>query len=241
MRRLPLLASFLGLALALAAWPAAAQTDQEARLREALRRATAEARSAQDSQARLQAEVTEARAERDALRQELAAARARLAELDAAPPGPSPEQLAEMEQLRATGRALAEQNAALQQALARWQGSQAEAVAFARQKEAERLATDAALGRARAAIDACEVKNGQLITAANEILALYQTPDFQTLVSRSREPLVGIWRVRLENIVQAHEDRIREGRFYRAAHPVPTPPPATPMPAQEAPARRAAR
>ncbi len=228
------------LAALLPAAPALSQADQEARLREALRRATADLRSLQDAQARLQAEATEARAQRDAMQRDLAAARARVTELEnRGPPGPPPEMVQEIERLRGLARAQAEQSAAQQQALGRFAGAQAEALQLARQKEAERAATEAALTRARAAIDACEVKNTELFRTATEILNLYQTPDFQSLLTRSREPLLGIWRTRLENIVQEHEDRIRDGRFHRAGFPIPPVPPATPLPpaAQERPRR----
>jgi chromosome segregation ATPase len=230
MRRLLLTSAALA---ALAAFPlgASAQSEQEARLREALRRATTELRGLQDAQARLQAEATAARAGREAMEAELTTARARIAELEAQQPtGPSPEAEAEMERLRAAARAAAEQNAAFQAVLGRWQAAANEAANVARQKEAERAATEVALTRARAALDAAEAKNTQLFRAANDILRLYETPEFRSLVTRSGEPLLGFWRVRLENIVQEHEDKIREGRFHRAAHPVPEAPPGSAMP-----------
>lgn len=231
MRRAALAIPALVLASALAAGPAAAQSEQENRLREALRRATADLRGAQDAQARLQAEATEAKAQRDRLQQQLDAQAARLAELEGRPTGPPPELLAELDQLRAAGRALQEQNEALNRTLARWQASQAEAVGFARAKEGERAAWEASFGRARAAIEACEAKNGQLLAAATEILGLYRQPEFRSLIQRSQEPLLGFWRVRLENIVQDHEDRIREGRYHRDPNATTAPPPGSPLPA----------
>ncbi len=209
-----------------------AQSDQEARLREALRRATADLRALQDGQARLQAEAAEAKAQRDRLQTENEQQAARIAEMEAKPPGPSPEMLAEFEGLRLAAAALEQQNGLLQTALGQWQAAYNEAANVARAKEAERLAYEASFGRARTAIDACVEKNDKLTAAAGEILKLYETPDFRSLIVRSQEPLLGLWRVRLETIVQEHEDRIREGRFHRAAFPTPAPPPASALPAE---------
>lgn len=222
------------LALLAAATPAAGQSDQEARLREALRRATADLRALQDGQARLQAEAAEAKAQRERLQQQFDAQAARIAELEAKPAGPTPEQEAEIASLREAIGQFQQQNAQLAQALQQWQAAQAEAANVARTKEAERAAWQAAFGRARTGLGACEAKNTQLLAAGTEILTLYETPEFRGLVTRSGEPLLGFWRVRLENIVQEHEDRIAAGRFTPdpAAHAAP--PPATPMPASVA-------
>lgn len=224
----------------LVATPAAAQSDQEARLREALRRATADLRSLQDGQARLQAEAAEAKAQRDRLQTQLDAQAARVAELEAKPTGPTPEQEAEIAALRDALGQFQAQNAQLAQALQQWQAAQAEAANVARTKEAERAAWQAAFTRARDGLGACETKNAQLLAAANEILVLYETPEFRSLVTRSGEPLLGFWRVRLENIVQEHEDRIAAGRHIRDPAAAVAPPPATPLPAGVA-GRRTAR
>lgn len=229
----------------LLAMPAAAQDSAEARLRESLRRATTDLRALQDGQAALQARATAAEAQRDRLQAELVAQAARLAELEARPTEPPPELVAELEALRAAARALQQQNAQLAQALTQWQAAYTEAAGVARQKEAERLGFERSLTAARAGIDAAEAKNNQLFATANDILKLYETQDFRQLLLRSYEPLLGLWRVRLENIVQDNEDRIREGRFYRTTAVVPPPPEVSPVPASLAarpqrPARRAA-
>jgi septal ring factor EnvC (AmiA/AmiB activator) len=221
----------LATALLLPAAPAAAQSDQEARLREALRRATTDLRTLQDGQARLQAEAAEAKAQRDRLQTQFDAQAARLAELEGKPTEPAPEVLAELEGLRANNATLTAQVQQLQQALAQWQAAFNEAAEVARTKEAERQAWQAAFTRARAGIDAAETKNAALFAAANEILRLYETEDFRRLVTLSGEPVFGFWRVRLENIVQEHEDRIDAGRHVRDPAAAVAPPPATPLPA----------
>lgn len=233
----------LFLLLTVAASPAMAQSETENRLREALRRATADLRGVQDAQARLQAEATQNKAERDQFEARVRELEARVAELEAAPAGPSPEQLAELEATRAAGQALLAENQALRAAVAQWQGTFNEAAAVARQKEAERLGFAASLRAARAAIDAAEEKNTKLIAVANDILKLYENDDFRNLLRRSYEPVLGFWRVRLENTVQENEDRIRAERFSRASFPLPAEPAVTPMPAAVAaePGRRSAR
>jgi len=237
LRILPVLA----LAAALPVAQAAAQTDQETRLREALRRATADLRGLQDAQARLQAESTEAKAQRDRLQAQFDAQAARLAELEAHPPGPPPEIVEELESLRGRAAMLQQQNAQLAEALGRWQAAYNEAAGVARTKEAERLAYQAAFTRIRTALGACETKNGELTAAAGELLTLYETPGFRTLVTRSGEPLLGFWRVRLENILQEHEDRIAAGRYHGDPAAGVAPPPATPLPTGLASPRRGVR
>jgi type II secretory pathway pseudopilin PulG len=226
------------LSMLIGALPAAAQSEQENRLREALRRATADLRALQDGQSRLQAEAAEAKAQRDRLQTQFDVQAARLAELEAKPTEPAPEVLEELETLRANVATLQEQNAQLQQTLGRWQAAYNEAANVARTKEGERAVYQQAFTRARDAVAACEAKNAALLTAAGDILKLYETPDFRTLVMRSGEPLLGFWRVRLENIVQDHEDRIAAGRFIGDPAAVASPPPATQMPAGLAAPRR---
>lgn len=240
MRR-ALIAPLVALAVALPLAPAAAQSDQEARLREALRRATADLRSLQDGQARLQAEAAEAKAQRERLQTQFDAQAARIAELEANPPGPPPEMVEELETLRAATAALQQQNAQLTEALGRWQVAYNEAAGVARTKEAERQAYQAAFTRIRTALGACETKNGELTAAAGELLVLYETPEFRSLVTRSGEPLLGFWRVRLENIMQEHEDRIAAGRYHGDPAASVAPPPATPLPASLANQRRGSR
>lgn len=208
-----------------------AQSETENRLREALRRATADLRGIQDGQARLQAEASQNKAERDQFEAKNRELEARVAELEAAPKGPSPEQEAEVAALRAAGQALLAENQQLRAGLARWQGAYNEAAQVARQKEAERLGFATSLRAARGAVDAAEEKNAKLTEVANSILKLYESQDFRSLLVKSYEPTLGFWRVRLENTVQDQEDRIRAERFQRGSVPIPPEPQAMPVPA----------
>ena len=48
---------------------------------------------------------------------------------------------------------------------------------------------------------------------ANDILHLYQTQGFRSLLLGSYEPLLGLKKVELENLVQHYEDRIEDQRL----------------------------
>lgn len=223
-------AILVAVVLLAAAGPVFAQSETEARLREALRRATSDLRGIQDGQARLQAEATQNKAERDQFEARVKELEAKLAEADAASKGPTPEQEAEVARMVAINQGLGAENEQLRAALARWQVAYNEAAAVARQKEAERLGYAASLRAARGAIDAAEEKNTRLTAVANDILRLYENDDFRNLLRRSYEPVLGFWRVRLENTVQEQEDRIRAERFQRASYPLPPEPQATAVP-----------
>jgi len=227
---MPMRRILVALLLLAATAPAMAQSETENRLRDALRRATADLRGIQDGQARLQAEATQNKAERDQFEARVQELEAKLAEAEATPKGPTPEQEEAFARLTAANQGLSAQNQELQVALARWQAAYNEAVAVARQKEAERLGYAASLRAARGAIDAAEEKNTKLTAVANDILRLYENDDFRNLLRRSYEPFLGFWRVRLENTVQEQEDRIRAERFQRASYPLPPEPQATPVP-----------
>ena len=70
------------------------------------------------------------------------------------------------------------------------------------------------------ALEACKAENKQLTGVAEDILHLYQTQDFRSLLLRSYEPLIGTAKVRLENLVQGYDDKIRDQEYI--------PPPAKP-------------
>jgi len=77
--------------------------------------------------------------------------------------------------------------------------------------------TQEALARLRAQaapagdrLQSCREKNGRLISLGEEILHLYETQDFRSLLVASYEPLLGLKRVELENLVQDYDDRLRD-------------------------------
>ena len=209
-------------------WPACASAQQdnsvEGRLREALRRTTVELRALQDGQAGLQAKLDQATQQRDQLQKQVDALNAKLAQ----PPPPDPE----LPKLREQIDALQQQNAALQAALQKVQRAYQDAAALARTKSAEANDLGQKLQLSEAKLKIATTANGKLISEANDILHLYRTQDFRSLLLGSYEPLLGFKRVELENMVQDYEDHILAQKYYgNAALPnaaTPTQPSAKP-------------
>ncbi len=202
------------------------------RLRDTLRHMTVDLRAAQDSQAALQSQLDQARKQQDMLQQQVATLTARLAQQPAtpAPATPAPAAAAapaadtgEAQQLHQAIDALKQQNASLQDGLSHWQTAYQQAATIARAKDAESRQLGTTAGTATRTLGVCEAKNTKLIGVANDILHLYQTRDFKSLLLGSYEPLLGFKRVELENIVQDNEDRIRDQTYYPNEQP-PAPP-----------------
>jgi len=187
-----------------------AQQSNEDRLREALKRTTADLRALQDSQATLQAQLGDVTKQRDMLQQLLDQARA------APPPPPAvdPAELAALRQQVSEARA---QIAAAQAALAKWQAAYREAAALAQEKDREAKRLDTVVQTTKQTLAACRSANTKLIATARDILHLYQTASFRTLVLEGFEPLLGLKRVELDNLVQDYEDKIADTKLAPAA------------------------
>jgi seryl-tRNA synthetase len=180
------------LAALLAAAPAPAQDPAE--LRDQLRRTTAELRATQDALAQM-------RAERDALQHRLQAPAAA---------APAPAAAGETTALRAAVSGLQTQNAALQAALRQTQGACRQAAAQAQARESPAAPPEQQASTAGPEIQSCREKNARLISLGEEILHLYETQDFRSLLLGSYEPLLGLKRVELENLVQDYDDKLRD-------------------------------
>ena len=202
--------------VALVMLPLAARADDEAqRLRDLLRRTTTEMRALQDQQSTLQASLDEATQQRDQAQHALADRDARIAQLTAAPPPNGPP--AVLSQLQVADQSLRTQNAALQAGLAKWQAAYAQAAGIAQARDAAAKQLGASAAGGERGLKLCEQKNAELIRTATDILHLYATQDFRSLLLKSYEPVVGFEKVRLENMIQDYEDRIRNATFYPAA------------------------
>jgi chromosome segregation ATPase len=226
------------LLVALGAGGAHAQDSAADRLRDALRKSTVELRALQDQQGALQAELDQTKQQRDALQKQVEELQAH----PAAPPAPEAPKVSEDElnQLRTALKEAQAQNAALQAGLSKWQSAYNEAAGVARAKDAEAQAR----GREARATDQklgfCKTANTRLIGVANDILHLYRTQDFRSLLIGSYEPLLGLKKVELENVVQDYEDKIADGRYYGNETPAAQSQPAAQSPSQPAtPARPA--
>ena len=104
-------------------------------------------------------------------------------------------------------------NAALLQALKQWQAAYQEAADVARAKEGERRTLEGQVAQVSQTLSLCEAKNDKLLTVANDILDLYQSQDFISVWKGSYEPILGLRRVELQNIVQDYQDRILDQTF----------------------------
>lgn len=219
-----LLVAFIVLAsIALPVGPAGAQTSNEDRLRDALKRTLADFRALQDGQASLQAQLADATKQRDALQQLLDQARAELANAKAMPAAdPAALKAAHDE---ATQARLDAQG--LRTALAKWEAAYKDAASAAQAKDAELKRSEEIRQAAAEKLGLCKQSNDRLIVVSREILHLYQTQGFRALVLGSYEPLLGLKRVELENLIQDYEDRIAGSRAdqvgVHAPSPVPKP------------------
>jgi chromosome segregation ATPase len=188
---------------------AMAQDTPEARLRELLRRTTADLRASQDSQATLQGSLEQEKQKTAALQKQLDDLTARAAE--AVKPSLSEEEIA---RLQAESREAQARVTVLETALKQWRDAYQKAAEFARAKDAEsKIATARATeGERRAGV--CSAANTKLLGVANDILHLYQSQDFRSVLLSSYEPLLGLKKVELENTIQDYEDKIL-GQKYR--------------------------
>jgi septal ring factor EnvC (AmiA/AmiB activator) len=191
------------LILLLIASPAMAQESVEDRMRDALRQSVTEMRAAQDQAAQAQADLQKAQADKAALQAQLDAANARLAAAPAIKP-------AELEALKAQVRQAQQEGAGLQQTNAQLQASLQSATAAAQAKD---RTDEATIKATRTALDACKSANGQLINVSEDVLHLYESQSFRSLLLKSYEPLLGLWKVKLENIVQTYDDKIQNQAY----------------------------
>ncbi len=202
-----------------------AQESTEDRLREVVKKLATDLRAAQDALGPMQQKLDEATRQRDALQPQLDAARADLAQQTAA----VQQDEAQIQKLQADLDAARKQDGALQAALAKWQAAYKEAAGIAQAKDAEARRLDANLKTTLATLEAAKQANAKLFAAARDILHLYQTQSFRTLLVQSYEPLLGLKRTQLENLVQDYDDRIEAGRL-PGASPAATTAPAKPGP-----------
>lgn len=195
----------------------AQQNPAESRLREALRQTTQQLRALQDAQAGQQAALDEAKRQRDLLHQTVDQQALRLSELEAKVPDPAEaaRREAAIAQLRQDFVAMQADNAALLQALKQWQAAYQEAADVARAKEGERRTLEGQVAWASQTLSLCEAKNDKLLAVANDILDLYQSQDFISVWRGSYEPILGLRKVELQNIVQDYQDRILDQTFVR--------------------------
>jgi membrane-bound lytic murein transglycosylase len=205
----PLIALLLGCASAMA------QDTAESRLRELLRRSAAELQAAQDSQAQLQASLAQEK-------QKSATLQKQLDDLTAQAAATSKSAQAETAQLRSDLAAAQAQVTTLQASLKQWQDAYQKAAGIARAEDAEGKVVTARANQAERRVGICTAANTKLIGVANDILHLYRTQSFRSLLLLSYEPLLGLKKVELENTIQDYEDKILDQKYRPAEAPVST-------------------
>lgn len=174
----------------------AAHADQESdRLREALRSATAQARTAEDQRAAVQAKLTAAEQERDRLRKQNEAYRAQVKEAEQA--------------YRQAVKDFNERIAERDDSLEKWKAAYGEAASVARTKDAERTRFEGEATTWKASAKACEAKNVRLVKIADDVVRQYERMDpFEKVLDH--DPVFGLKRVEHQNAAQDFRDKIIE-------------------------------
>ena len=194
--------------------PAAAQQkdDAESRLRAALRNATIQLRNLQDQNATLQAKQAEVERDRQSLTQRLGAAEQELKQLrQRATTNEEALQQAASRLEQTTGALEAERGN-----LAKWRTSYEEAAGIARTRDTEVKRLTAALAEMQDCATTAETKNAALYKIGKEVLDLYEKKGFFDVLI-TNEPVTGLRRVELENLMQDYGDKLLDNRVQRSA------------------------
>lgn len=172
----------------------AVRADQEGeRLRDALRNATAQARTLEDQRAVLQAKVTAVEQERDRLRKQNEAYKAQVKEAEHA--------------YRQAVKDFNERLTERDESLEKWKSAYAEAATVARTKDAERARFESEAAAFKASTKACTAKNVQLVKVGKQIVRQYEEMDpFEKALDH--EPVFGLKRVEHQNAAQDFRDKI---------------------------------
>jgi chromosome segregation ATPase len=182
---------FVALAVAL---PAVAHAQSETdRLREALRSATVQLRSLEDQRAALQAKQAVAERDRDRLQKENDAFKAQVKDAEQA----------YQKAIEDFNQRLGERDATLE----KWKGAYEEAANVARTKDAERAKSVSEATALKASNKSCEDKNARLFKASDEMLTHFKSMNLLDALA-AREPVFGINRVDLQNLLQDYRDKI---------------------------------
>src|ERR1700761_9331082 len=201
MRR-ALVAAVALVALAGAAPVRADDNGPEARLRAALKTATARIRELEDQNAQLQAK--QAAADRDKLEFTQKAAAA-------------DKELGELRKQGETDKAALDQAAATQKSqgasIAKLQESYGKTTEQLRTRDADAKQLDGVVAKLRPQLKSCEDKNAELYKIGEEVLDLYDKQDVFDLASR--EPITKLKRVEIENAIQDYEDKMRDNEIGR--------------------------
>jgi chromosome segregation ATPase len=165
------------------------------RLRQALRDATAQLHGLDDQRLALQNQLNAGIQERDRLKSDVAAAKARIKAVEKA----HREAVAEFNQR------LEERN----QVLEKWKAAYEEAATVARTKDAERAQAEAEANSFKASTKTCAERNIKLVQIGRELVDRLGNVHFGDILL-AQEPLTGLKRVQVQNLLQDYQDKILE-------------------------------
>jgi len=202
----PILLALLAAAAILPAPGRAGESPTEAKLRDALRAANAQLRTAEDERARLQASEA-------ALQKKVQALEAQLAAVPREAPKPRGNPRAEAE-LRAQLADKAEANQRLGELLARCEAGARQQSETSQAREKERAELAAQVGPLGQLLDTCQAKNAIMYRTAREILDRYAHVGLGDVLA-AKEPFIGTKRVQLQNLAQDYQDKLADQRVTR--------------------------
>jgi chromosome segregation ATPase len=201
-------AKFLSLAalcVVLAAIPGArADEAQEARLRDALRQAVSDMRAAQDAEAQATAQAAQLQVDKAALQAQLDAAKAALAKSVKAD---------DLKKLQDQLSSATAQNAQLASSINSYHQAAEQAM---RAAETDSQKAGKIVAQNMRALATCKTANDKIISIAHDVLHLYETQGFRSILLKSYEPLLGTAKVDLENMVQDYDEKINDQEYVPA-------------------------
>jgi hypothetical protein len=200
--------------------------DQAANAAAMLRATMLQLRASENEKATLQAAQAESAAKEKSLTEQVQA----LTKQSAADKDASDKAIAD---LKAKVADQEQEIAQLKDTLEKWKEGYAKAADIANAKEAERAKLAGQVIVLDRKVTDRESKNAELFRTGNEILMRYERFGLGDVLL-SREPFVGITRVKLENQVQDYQDKLLNQRI-KPGQPVSTPaqPSPSPSPAQK--------
>jgi chromosome segregation ATPase len=208
--------------LSLQAEPTVTISASETRLREALRTAMLQLRTAQEESAALQAKLAEGENEKTLLKGQLESVNAKMDELfkkSASEKEASDKAIAAL-QAKVSGQetVIAQLNTALE----KWKEGYKLAVDFAQAKEGERAKSAGQVILLQRKVEDRETKNLALFKLGNEILTRYEKFSLGDALA-AKEPFTGIARARMQGLVRDYQDKLVEQKIKPEAG-LPAPP-----------------
>jgi chromosome segregation ATPase len=182
-------------------WGGAANAQSETdKLRDALRSATAQTRQMEDERTALQAKVAAAEREKAAFKAEVDTAKAEVRQV----------KKEFREAVEEFNKRLADRDDALE----KWKAAYEEAATVARTKDAERAKFEGQANTYKASAKSCVTKNGELVRAGHDLLQRYKSVTIGDAFV-AQEPVLGLRRVEIQNVIQDTNDKILDQRVAR--------------------------